>query len=59
MRAHAISVVEPRVRRIAIELVLIPIAFYVSLSIHEDGHCGALECEPVAQYLIPITCIYI
>ena len=47
-----------QIRRMGLDLVLIPLAFYLAMLIRFDGRLGAEEVQTLARYLLPITLIY-
>lgn len=59
MIAYKSRLLKRYIRRIAIDLILIPCAFYLALFIRFDGHCTAQGLKTLARYVLPITFIYI
>jgi len=53
------ELVKRYVRRIAIDWVLIPFAFYLALLIQLDGHLTTRELIILGRFVLPITLVYI
>jgi FlaA1/EpsC-like NDP-sugar epimerase len=48
-----------QIRRITLDLVLIPFAFYLALLIRFDGHLRAEQWATLGRYVLPIALVYI
>jgi FlaA1/EpsC-like NDP-sugar epimerase len=53
------ELVKRYVRRIAVDLVLIPFAFYLALLIQLDGYLTTQELIVLGRFVLPITSVYI
>ena len=59
MTSHRQDLLGQYVRRITLDLVLVPCAFYLAWLIRFDGHPSFQELEILTWYLLPIALIYI